>query len=104
MRKSMRQLRIRSRRVSRLVLLGSKSRTWPPSGEQRFLSRRISLSSQTDARVFRINNYNFNWDRMTSFEGDTGPYLQYAHVRLTSLTRKNPELLPLPAPEQIAAE
>ena len=25
-------------------------------------------------------------------------------VRLTSLTRKNPELLPLPAPEQIAAE
>jgi arginyl-tRNA synthetase len=54
--------------------------------------------------VFRINNYNFNWDRMTSFEGDTGPYLQYAHVRLTSLTRKNPELLPLPPPEQIATE
>jgi arginyl-tRNA synthetase len=41
---------------------------------------------------------------MTSFEGDTGPYLQYAHVRLTSLTRKNSELLPLPPPEQIAAE
>ena len=54
--------------------------------------------------MFRINNYNFNWDRMTSFEGDTGPYLQYAHVRLTSLTRKNPELLPLPPPEQIATE
>jgi arginyl-tRNA synthetase len=52
----------------------------------------------------RINNYNFNWDRMTSFEGDTGPYLQYAHVRPTSLTRKNPELLPLPPPEQIATE
>ncbi|KAI0246849.1 hypothetical protein BJV78DRAFT_1286027 [Lactifluus subvellereus] len=55
-------------------------------------------------RAFRINNYTFNWDRMTSFEGDTGPYLQYAHVRLTSLARKNPELLPLPPPEQIAAE
>jgi arginyl-tRNA synthetase len=41
---------------------------------------------------------------MTSFEGDTGPYLQYAHVRLTWLTQKNPELLPLPPPEQIAAE
>ncbi|KAH9998746.1 hypothetical protein BJV77DRAFT_710343 [Russula vinacea] len=41
---------------------------------------------------------------MTSFEGDTGPYLQYTHVHLTSLTRKNPELLPLPAPDQIAAE
>ena len=59
--------------------------------------------SQTP-HVSRINNYNFNWDRMTSFEGDTGPYLQYAHVRLTSLTRKNPELLPLPPPEQIATE
>lgn len=33
---------------------------------------------------------------MLSFEGDTGPYLQYAHVRLSSMARKNPELLPLP--------
>lgn len=33
---------------------------------------------------------------MLSFEGDTGPYLQYAHVRLASIGRKNPELLPLP--------
>lgn len=38
---------------------------------------------------------------MLSFEGDTGPYLQYAHVRLTSMERKNPELLPLPPPSQI---
>ena len=41
---------------------------------------------------------------MTSFKSDTGPYLQYTHLRLTSLTRKNRELLPLPPPEQIAAE
>jgi arginyl-tRNA synthetase len=27
-------------------------------------------------------------DRMTSYEGDTGPYLQYAHARLSSITRK----------------
>ena len=25
---------------------------------------------------------------MTSFEGDTGPYLQYAHARLCSISRK----------------
>lgn len=33
---------------------------------------------------------------MTSFEGDTGPYLQYAHARVCSVTRKaeiNPEEL-----------
>jgi arginyl-tRNA synthetase len=49
----------------------------------------------------RINNYNFNWDRMKSFEGDTGPYLQYAHVRLASIERNNPNLLPLPEPSTI---
>jgi arginyl-tRNA synthetase len=26
---------------------------------------------------------------MTSFEGDTGPYLQYAHARLCSIARKS---------------
>jgi arginyl-tRNA synthetase len=33
---------------------------------------------------------------MLSFEGDTGPYLQYAHVRLASIERKNSDILPLP--------
>lgn len=27
-------------------------------------------------------------DAMTSFEGDTGPYLQYAHARLCSIKRR----------------
>lgn len=34
------------------------------------------------------NGYEFNFERMTSFEGDTGPYLQYAHARLCSIERK----------------
>ncbi|KAJ3799337.1 hypothetical protein GGU11DRAFT_513451 [Lentinula aff. detonsa] len=54
-----------------------------------------------DMTAKRINNYTFNWDRMLSFEGDTGPYLQYAHVRLASIGRKNPHLLPLPPPSEI---
>ena len=37
----------------------------------------------------RINGYDFNLDAMTSFEGDTGPYLQYAHARLRSIERKS---------------
>lgn len=36
----------------------------------------------------RINVYEFQLERMTSFEGDTGPYLQYAHARLCSIARK----------------
>ena len=34
------------------------------------------------------NGYEFNLDQMTAFEGDTGPYLQYAHARLCSIERK----------------
>ncbi|KAF8609153.1 arginyl-tRNA synthetase [Ceratobasidium sp. AG-I] len=57
-----------------------------------------------DMAAKRINNYSFNWSRMVSFEGDTGPYLQYAHVRLSSISRKNPELVPLPAAEKIQTD
>lgn len=38
--------------------------------------------------LYRINNYHFNMDAMTSFEGDTGPYLQYAHARVCSIERR----------------
>lgn len=36
----------------------------------------------------RIHNYPFDIAKMTSFEGDTGPYHQYAHARLCSIVRK----------------
>ncbi|TFK96258.1 hypothetical protein BDV98DRAFT_516134 [Pterulicium gracile] len=67
------------------------------------VSREVGISGVKiqDMAAKRINNYTFNWDRMKSFEGDTGPYLQYAHVRLTSIGRKVPHLLPLPPPSQI---
>lgn len=35
----------------------------------------------------QVNGYPFDIRRMTSFEGDTGPYLRYAHARLCSLLR-----------------
>ncbi|TYJ51335.1 arginine-tRNA ligase [Cryptococcus floricola] len=43
----------------------------------------------------RINDYDFNMSRCTSFEGDFGPFIQYSHVRLCSVQRKNPNV-PLP--------
>jgi arginyl-tRNA synthetase len=48
----------------------------------------ISAVMVQDMSGKRINNYPFNIERMTSFEGDTGPYLQYAHARLCSIQRK----------------
>jgi arginyl-tRNA synthetase len=41
-----------------------------------------------DMSARRILNYDFDWERMFSFEGDTGAYLQYAHARLCSIERK----------------
>ncbi|KAI9199732.1 uncharacterized protein BJ171DRAFT_585020 [Polychytrium aggregatum] len=40
----------------------------------------------------RIKDYELDWAKMFLFEGDTGPYLQYAHSRLSSIERKNAEL------------
>ena len=48
----------------------------------------ISAVMVQDMKGKRINNYSFDIGRMTSFEGDTGPYLQYAHARLCSVARK----------------
>lgn len=48
----------------------------------------ISAVMVQDMSGKRINNYLFNIGRMTSFEGDMGPYLQYAHARLCSIQRK----------------
>lgn len=48
----------------------------------------ISSVMVQDMNGKRINNYTFNMDAMTSFEGDTGPYLQYAHARLCSIARR----------------
>lgn len=36
----------------------------------------------------RIKDYVFNWDRTLSFEGETGPYVQYTHARANSLLKK----------------
>ncbi|KDQ13808.1 hypothetical protein BOTBODRAFT_133052 [Botryobasidium botryosum FD-172 SS1] len=50
-----------------------------------------------DMQAKRIISYDFDLNRMTSFEGDTGPYLQYAHVRLCSLERTVAPELVLPS-------
>ncbi|KAF1992128.1 putative Arginyl-tRNA synthetase, cytoplasmic [Aulographum hederae CBS 113979] len=45
----------------------------------------ISIVMVQDMSGKRINNYHFNMDVLTAFEGDTGPYLQYSHARLCSI-------------------
>eukprot|EP01133_Synstelium_polycarpum_P008033 gene8033-9437_t len=49
----------------------------------------VSAVVMQDFSAKRHKDYEFNMDRMLSSEGDTGPYLQYAHARLCSMERKN---------------
>ena len=37
----------------------------------------------------RIKDYVFSWDRTLSFDGETGPYVQYTHARANSLLEKD---------------
>ncbi|KAF7554505.1 hypothetical protein G7Z17_g2867 [Cylindrodendrum hubeiense] len=48
----------------------------------------ISAVMVQDMSAKRIHDYEFDMTRMTSFEGDTGAYLQYCHARLNSILRK----------------
>ena len=41
-----------------------------------------------DLKTDRMNGYDFDLDAMVSFEGETGPYVQYAHARIQSILRK----------------
>lgn len=48
----------------------------------------IGAIKYVDLSSDRVKDYIFDWDRMLAFEGNTGPYLQYAHARICSIGRK----------------
>ncbi len=48
----------------------------------------IGALKYSELSTDRIKDYVFDWDRMLAFEGNTGPYLQYAHARICSVFRK----------------
>ncbi|MEC7544134.1 MAG: arginine--tRNA ligase [Candidatus Thermoplasmatota archaeon] len=45
----------------------------------------IGAVKYADLSTDRTRDYMFDWTRMLSFEGDTAPYLQYAHARIKSI-------------------
>ena len=48
----------------------------------------IGAVKYADLSTDRIKDYTFDWDRMLSFDGNTSPYLQYAHARICSIFRR----------------
>ncbi len=48
----------------------------------------IGAVKYADLSKTRTNDYVFNWENMLSFEGNTGPYMQYAYTRICSIFQK----------------
>ncbi len=62
----------------------------PNLENKELIARQIGISALTfnDLKNSRLKDVRFDWDAVMSFEGDTGPYVQNAHVRLCSIMRK----------------
>ncbi len=48
----------------------------------------------------RIKNIDFSWEDVLSFEGTTGPYVQYTYARAKSILRKNGQAMNVGAKKQ----
>jgi arginyl-tRNA synthetase len=61
-----------------------------PVEERAAIAKAVGIASIkfADLANHRISNYIFDLSRFTRFEGKTGPYLQYAAVRIQSILRK----------------
>ena len=68
------------------------------SDERQRIAEAIGIGAvkYADLSTERTKDYVFDWDRMLSFEGNTSPYLQYAHARICSIFRRSDTDRPLP--------
>ncbi len=62
----------------------------------------VGAVKYADLSTDRARDYVFDWDRMLAFEGNTGPYLQYAHARIRSIFRRAGMEVPAPSPPVLA--
>jgi arginyl-tRNA synthetase len=70
----------------------------PSSGRRDTVARALGIGAvkYADLSTERQRDYVFDWDRMLAFEGNTGPYLQYAHARIRSIFRRGETAPPPP--------
>ncbi len=64
------------------------ARDYPPEERER-IARQVGLAALKFGDLInnRVSDYVFDLERFTSFEGKTGPYLQYGAVRIKSILR-----------------
>ena len=61
-----------------------------PAEERADIARKVGIATLkfADLSNYRTTDYIFDLERFSRFEGKTGPYLQYAAVRIQSILRK----------------
>jgi len=76
--------------IERATLAVQEKNPQLDSALQRQIARQVGIGAvkYADLSTDRIKDYMFDWDRMLSFDGNTSPYLQYAHARICSIFRK----------------
>lgn len=73
-------------RAEALINKRSSSASWSAEEKNEIASKvGIGAVKYADLSKNRTTDYIFNWDSMLSFEGNTGPYLQYAYTRAQKL-------------------
>ena len=76
--------------VERAAIAVKEKNAELPAAQQAEVARQIGIGAvkYADLSTDRIKDYVFDWERMLSFEGNTSPYLQYAHARICSIFRR----------------
>ena len=76
--------------VERAAMAVKEKNAELPVAQQAEVARQIGIGAvkYADLSTDRIKDYVFDWERMLSFEGNTSPYLQYAHARICSIFRR----------------
>lgn len=62
----------------------------PDLADKRKIAEQVGVGAVifNDLAFDRVKDVDFDWEKVLSFEGDSGPYVQYCHVRCVSLMRK----------------
>jgi arginyl-tRNA synthetase len=62
----------------------------PDIADKENVARQVGIGAVVFQELFtsRQKDYSFSWEKTLSFEGETGPYVQYTHARSCSVLRK----------------
>ncbi|MCL1883028.1 MAG: arginine--tRNA ligase [Defluviitaleaceae bacterium] len=63
----------------------------PDLPNKEFVAEQVGIGALKFNKLYnsRIKDTVFDWDRMLSFDGETGPYVQYTHARACSVLKKS---------------